>query len=158
MGPLQPVLGADGAPELEVQELLKFKMHYGRPYRPLRAGALNRPGRGGRYVGARRGGRDGGGRGAGELGEDAPRGAAAAGMSRRYVLGAVRARIRKGLIQREEISKREGRGVCSVSSSTSSPTSNCTSRREASSYALPRSCRSCSKLPATPAPPPSRAP
>ena len=63
MGPPQPVLGADGAPEHEVQELLKFKMRYGRPYRPLRAGALNRPGRGGRYVGARRGGRGGEGRG-----------------------------------------------------------------------------------------------
>ena len=32
MGPPPPVLGADGAPEHEVQELLKFKMRYGRPY------------------------------------------------------------------------------------------------------------------------------
>ena len=27
-----PVLCADCAPDYEVQELLKFKMHYGRPY------------------------------------------------------------------------------------------------------------------------------
>ena len=30
-GPQSPVPGADGAPEHEVQELLKFKMLYGRP-------------------------------------------------------------------------------------------------------------------------------
>ena len=32
MGPPPPVPGADGVPEHEVQELLKFKMRYGRPY------------------------------------------------------------------------------------------------------------------------------
>jgi hypothetical protein len=31
-GPPPPVAGADGAPEHEVQELLKFKQRYGRPY------------------------------------------------------------------------------------------------------------------------------
>ena len=51
------------------------------------------------------------------------------GMSRRYVSGAVRARTLKGPIQRGESNDREGSCVCSVSSSTSSPTANCTSRR-----------------------------
>jgi hypothetical protein len=31
-GPPAPVVGADGAPEHEVAELLKFKMRYGRPH------------------------------------------------------------------------------------------------------------------------------
>ena len=49
--------------------------------------------------------------------------------SRRYVFGALRARTLKRPIQRGESNDREGSGVCSVSSSTSSPTANCTSRR-----------------------------
>ena len=66
-----------------------------------------------------------------------------AGMSSLHVLDAVRARTRKGPIHRRGSSERDGRGVCSVCSSTSSPTANCTSRREASSSALCRSCRVC---------------
>ena len=31
-GPPSPVPGADGGPEYEVQQLLKFKMRWGRPY------------------------------------------------------------------------------------------------------------------------------
>ncbi len=38
-----PVVGADGAPDHKVQDLLKFKMRYGRPYVLVRwAGALMR--------------------------------------------------------------------------------------------------------------------
>ena len=66
-----------------------------------------------------------------------------AGMSSRYVFGAVRARTRKGPIHRGGSSERDGRAVCFVSGSTSSPTANCTSRQEASSSALRRSCPSC---------------
>ena len=67
-----------------------------------------------------------------------------AGMSSLHVFGAVRARTRKGPIQRGKSSECDGGGVRSVSSSTSSPTAKCTSRREASSSTLHRSCRSCS--------------
>jgi hypothetical protein len=42
------------------------------------------------------------------------------GMSRRYVLGTVHTSTVKGPIQRGESRNREGSGVCSVSSSTSS--------------------------------------
>ena len=59
------------------------------------------------------------------------------GMSRRYVLGAVRARTLKGPAYPADLDgahpaescDRKGSSVCSVSSSTSSPTSNCTSRQ-----------------------------
>ena len=95
----------------------------------------------------RRGGRDGRGRGAGarHLTRER-RHPHVAGTSRRYVLDAVRARTRKVPYQRGESSERdsEGRGVCSMSSSTSSQTSNCTSRRRRApprgDLPLPRQC------------------
>ncbi len=40
-GPPPPVVGADGAPEHEVQELLKFKMRNGRPYVLVRWAGLD---------------------------------------------------------------------------------------------------------------------
>jgi len=43
-GPPAPVVGADGAPEHEVQELLKFKMRYGRPYVLVRWAGLDAAG------------------------------------------------------------------------------------------------------------------
>ncbi len=56
--------------------------------------------------------------------------------SRRYVLGAAYARTVKGPIQRRDSSYSEGRGLCSVSRSTSSPAANCKSRRWALGAAL----------------------
>ena len=66
-----------------------------------------------------------------------------AGLSSLHVSGAVRTRTRKWPIHSRESSERDGRGVCSVSRNTSSPTADRASRREASSSALRRSCRSC---------------
>ena len=43
-GPPPPEIGADGAPEHEVQELLKFKMRYGRPYVLVRWAGLDAAG------------------------------------------------------------------------------------------------------------------
>ena len=43
-GPPPPEIGADGAPEHEVQELLKFKMRYGWPYVLVRWAGLNAAG------------------------------------------------------------------------------------------------------------------
>ena len=43
-GPPPPVAGTDGAPEHEVQELLKFKMRYGRPYVLVRWAGLDAAG------------------------------------------------------------------------------------------------------------------
>ena len=43
-GPQPPVVGADGSPEHEVQELLKFKMRYGRPYVLVRWAGLDAAG------------------------------------------------------------------------------------------------------------------
>ena len=43
-GPPPPVVGAEGSPEHEVQELLKFKMRYGRPYVLVRWAGLDTAG------------------------------------------------------------------------------------------------------------------